>query len=30
LFYKESMVAIVGEENMFREFPKELKEVQDA
>jgi protein gp37 len=24
LFYKESMVPIVGEENMFREFPKEL------
>jgi len=25
LFYKESMKAIVGENNMFREFPKELR-----
>lgn len=24
LFYKESMVSVVGEDNMFREFPKEL------
>ena len=25
LFYKESMVAVVGEENMFREFPNQLE-----